>query len=239
MALSDSRLSRRRALQLAGLSAAGLALGPWKSALSVPLATAASALPTPDEALQLLVEGNQRWAAGLSERPNQDLERRAELATGQQPFAIVFSCVDSRVPPELVFDRGLGDLFVVRTAGQVIDDTALGSIEFGVEELHIPLVLVMGHERCGAVAATLEAIDHEAEPPGRIGTLVAGIRPAVEATRGLPGDPLDNAVRENTRSAAHCLRGARPILDELVSHGSVMVVGGRYDLRTGLVEIIA
>ena len=158
------------------------------------------------------------------------------MAQGQKPFAIVFGCVDSRVPPELVFDRGLGDVFVIRTAGQVLDDAGLGSIEFGVEELGIPLVMVLGHEKCGAVAATIEAVEHNAEAPGHIGALVEGIRPAVEQVKGQPGDLLDNAVRANVELTVRQLKTS-PILAEALETGHIKIVGARYDLDTGVVEV--
>src|SRR5207253_3201890 len=138
------------------------------------------------------------WAATQLDRPNQSVERRTAMAGGQQPFAIVFSCIDSRVPPELVFDRGLGDMFVVRTAAHVVDNAALGSIEFGVEELQVPLVVVLGHENCGAVIATIETIEHDEIAPGHISALVDGIRPAVNSAHDRPGDSTDNVVRANT-----------------------------------------
>lgn len=230
-------ISRRRALHLAGLAAGGLAIPRWALALAEQDVAAPAPMP-PNEALRRLMQGNQRWASGQAVRPNQGMERRAELVAGQRPFAVVFSCVDSRVPPELIFDQGLGDLLVVRTAGHVIDDAALGSIEFGMEELHISLLLVLGHESCGAVSAAIEALEHHLSVPGRITTVVEGIRPAVERTAGDPGDRVDNAVRTNTQITVDFLRGAQPILSELRAEGKVLIVGGRYDLQSGLVEIL-
>jgi carbonic anhydrase len=225
-------------LRLGGLTAAGLALtGPEARALAAPSATQAPI--DADESLRLLFEGNQRWAAGTVTRPNQSTATRSELATGQQPFAVVFSCVDSRVPPELVFDRGLGDLLVIRTAGHVLDQAALGSIEFGVEELHIPLVLVLGHQRCGAVSAAVEAVEHDLAAPGQIGALVEGIRPAVEVAEHESGDIVDASVRANIELVVETLRNAAPILSEGVDHGSLRVVGAYYDLNSGLVELTA
>lgn len=231
-------LTRRSALQFAGLSLAGLALAPWLSAHAQVHEREAAAL-TAEDALQLLLEGNQRWATDRSTQPNRGLARRAEVASGQHPFAVVVSCVDSRVPPELVFDRGLGDLLVVRTAGHVVDDATLGSIEYGVEELHIPLVVVLGHQSCGAVIAAIEAVTHQVAVPGRIASLVEGIRPAVERTMGQAGDVVDNTVRANTVITVEQLRVADPILTELGAHGALLIVGARYDLTTGLIEIIA
>ena len=194
---------------------------------------------TAADSLRLLMEGNARWASGSPDRPNQSVERRAEATTGQAPFAIVFSCIDSRVPPEVVFDAGLGDLLVIRTAGQVIDNAALGSIEFGVEELHIPLVMVLGHQRCGAVVATVDAVAAGAAAHGQIKAIVEGIRPAVEATAGTPGDAVDNAVRANILSGAVRLKGTGPILDHLLADGTLTIVGAYYDLRTGWVDVLS
>lgn len=190
------------------------------------------------EEIQLLLEGNQRWLKGQVIRPNQDNARRAELAGGQNPFAAVFSCVDSRVPPELVFDRGLGDLFVIRTAAHVVDDAALGSIEFGVEELRIPLILVMGHKRCGAVSATVAAEESRTDPPGKIARLVDAIRSAVAQARGQSGDLVENSVREHVKNSVTAL-GASPLLNAALRRGGIKIVGARYDLDSGGVEIIA
>jgi carbonic anhydrase len=201
------------------------------------VANAAPAGSGPDEALHELLEGNRRYVEGRTTHPNQDSSRRAEVAAGQHPFALIFSCVDSRVPPEIVFDRGLGDLFVIRTAAHIVDGAALGSIEYGVEELHIPLVVVMGHERCGAVVASIEAVDAGARAPGDIATLVEGIRPSVEAARALPGDRTDNTVRANVQHTVQRL-DASPILHEAWVAGHLKIVGARYDLDSGVVEVM-
>lgn len=194
------------------------------------------AVTTADEALQRLLEGNQRYVSHQTIDPNQTEARRAEIVQGQLPFATILSCVDSRVPPELIFDRGLGDLFVVRTAGQVIDRAVMGSIEFGAFLLGIPLIFVLGHEKCGAVHATIEAVERSAAPPGSIGALVEGIRPAVETARHQPGDLLENAVKANVALGVHRLQ-ASPILAELLEAGKLKIVGGRYCLETGAVNV--
>src|SRR3954451_24527244 len=193
--------SRRRFLRLSGLAAVGVAASACTlTAAGSPAAPAPEpAVTTPDQALQRLLEGNQRYVAAKPTYPNLTVDRRTQLAQGQHPFSIVFSWVDSRVPPELVFDRGLGDLFVIRTAGHTLDDAVLGSIEYGVAELNIPLILVMGHEKCGAVKATLEAVEKHTTAPDRIQTLVRDITPAIEQSKGQPGDALDNAVLANTQ----------------------------------------
>jgi len=191
----------------------------------------------PVQALLRLMEGNQRFALNQTTTLNESPQRRAALAKIQAPFATIFGCVDSRVPPELVFDRGLGDLFVIRTAGHVIDSAVLGSLEFGVEELHIPLILVMGHERCGAVKATLDLVSKGGRANGDIQALVNGIRPAILATLNTEGDAVERAVVANTQATVTQLKRT-PILSEAVANGRVMIVGGRYDLDSGIVTII-
>ena len=234
----NSTYSRRRFLRLSGLAA----LGVGASACAAPFVRSEAALApepavtTPDQALQRLLEGNQRYVAATPIYPNLTVDRRTQLAQGQHPFSIVFSCVDSRVPPELLFDRGLGDLFVIRTAGHVLDDAVLGSIEYGVAELSIPLILVLGHEKCGAVKATLEATEHQTTAPDRIQTLVRAITPAIEQSKGRPGDALDNAVLANIALTVGRLK-ATPLLADALGKGGLKIIGGRYDLDSGSVVI--
>jgi carbonic anhydrase len=191
----------------------------------------------PTEALERLKAGGERFASGGVHRPDQDTTYRATLAAGQHPFACVLSCVDSRVPPEIVFDQGLGDLFVVRTAGQVLDHAVLGSIQYGVAELKIPLLVVVGHEKCGAVKATLEAVEKNSAPSGTdIDALVTAIKPAVVAVEEeKPADKLDAAVRHNVTNIVADL-GTKAILSAAVAAGTLKIVGARYDLDTGEVE---
>ena len=189
-----------------------------------------------DQALQELMEGNKRYVASKPTRPDQTAEYRAEVAKGQHPFAVIVGCSDSRVPPEIVFDQGLGDLFVIRVAGNVVDDEALGSIEFAAEEFKLPLVVVLGHERCGAVKATIDALEKGGEVPGHIKSLVEAIKPSVEKAKEQPGDLLDNAVRANVQRVVEQLRTTGPILSELVNAGKLRIVGTRYDLDTGAVD---
>ncbi|MCE9593133.1 MAG: carbonic anhydrase [Planctomycetes bacterium] len=184
-------------------------------------------------ALGELVQGNRRFVTGRFEHARLDKERRDELAKAQHPFAVVVGCSDSRVPPELVFDQGLGDLFVVRVAGNVIDDASLGSIEYAVEHLGANLVIVLGHERCGAVKAALDG----GELPGHIGAIAAQLSPAIaEAKLDRGPDPLDTAVRANIVRVVEQLRGAGPILAEKVASDELEIVGARYDLDTGEIE---
>jgi carbonic anhydrase len=189
---------------------------------------------TADEALARLKAGNERFIAGQVIHPNAGADRRTEVAKGQKPYAIVVGCSDSRVGPEVVFDQGLGDLFVVRTAGNVVDDVALGSIEYAAEHCGVPVIFVLGHTRCGAVAAAVAG----GEAPGHVGSIVEKIKPAVEETKGKEGDAVDNAVRANVRNVVSQLRGAGPILSGLVKAGKLRVVGGCYDLDTGKVGMV-
>jgi len=192
---------------------------------------------SPEQALQKLVAGNARYVSGRLEHPDQTVARREEVAKSQHPFAIVLSCSDSRVPPEIVFDTGLGDLFVVRIAGNTADDAVIGSIEYAIEHLGATLVVVLGHERCGAVKATVDTASSTAPAPGHLAALLDPIRPAVKAVEGRSGDLLDNAVRENVARVVGQLKQSKPVLAERVAAGKLQVVGGRYDLDTGIVEL--
>jgi carbonic anhydrase len=186
----------------------------------------------PAEAISKLKEGNGRYAGGNLQHPGQTAERRAELAKTQHPFVTIVSCSDSRVPPEIVFDQGLGDLFVVRVAGNVIDDHALGSIEYSVDHLGVRLILVLGHQSCGAVQAARETIAAKGKAPGHIQSLVTAIRPAVEATA--KGD-LEATIKANVNNVVQALRSSTPILKAKVDSGDVRVIGGYYSLDTGAV----
>ncbi|MEW6380883.1 MAG: carbonic anhydrase [bacterium] len=189
---------------------------------------------TGDQALQILMTGNKQYVAAKLAHPNSTPERRTELVKGQHPFAIILSCSDSRVPPEIVFDQGLGDLFVVRVAGNVVDDLALGSIEYAAEHLGVPLIMVLGHEKCGAVTATVEG---GGKAPGHIDAVVKAIKPAVEKVKDQPGDKVENATRANIDMVVEQLKTSKPVLAELVKDGKLMIVGARYDLDTGVVEV--
>ena len=190
---------------------------------------------TPDAALKKLMEGNRRYVEQKRTFPDQSRSRISEVAKAQHPFATILACSDSRVAPEIVFDQGLGDLFDIRVAGNFLDDVVLGNIEYAALELGVPLLVIMGHERCGAVKA---ALDGKAMP-GYISTLVAAIKPAVDATKNQLGDAWDNAVRANVKMNVNKLQSSSPILAEAVKAGKLKVVGARYDLDTGKVEMIA
>jgi carbonic anhydrase len=187
-----------------------------------------------NEALLRLMQGNQRYALNKAQHPNQTLARRTELEAGQHPFAVILSCSDSRVPPELVFDRGLGDLFVVRVAGNIADNDDLGSIEYAVEHLGIKLIVVLGHEKCGAVKAAVDG----AHVPGHLQTIVSAIEPAVREAKDLPGDRIRNCVLANARYVARQIRGSEPVLKELIQKEGVKVVAAYYSLDTGAVTVL-
>ena len=185
----------------------------------------------PDAVLAELKAGNDHHALHKYVHPHETLARQRELIAEQHPQAEILSCADSRVPPELIFDQGLGDLFVVRVAGNVASDTEIGSLEYGAEHLHIPVLIVLGHEGCGAVTAAVEG----GGPEGHIASLVKLIQPAVDKSRKMPGDHVSNAVRANVQMVVQQLRSSDTILSHLVAQGKLKIVGGVYSLETGKV----
>lgn len=234
-------MTKRRFLKAAGLGALSVVLGRERLLRGVVQAKAAptpSATPstiTGEEALEKLMEGNRRHLAGQFTITMRLAERRQEVAKVQRPFAAILGCSDSRLPPEIVFDHSLGDLFVVRLAGNIVDDPGLGSLEFAVTQFGTPLILVLGHARCGAVAAALAGT----KVPGHILSVVDAIMPAVVMAKGQPGDPLDNAIRSNIRMTVDRLKSAAPILDERVRAGQLKIVGAIYSLDTGKVDLVS
>jgi carbonic anhydrase len=186
------------------------------------------------EAWQTLLAGNRRYASGVGHHPRQSPYRRAEVLSAQHPFAVIIGCSDSRVPPEIIFDCGLGDLFVVRSAGHALDDAGYASVQYVVEHLGVQLLIVLGHSGCGAVKAVIDRV----ESPGHLGILISRLRSAVEAVEGRPGDLLHNAVAENISQTVAHLKTLEPVLADLVAAGKVSVVGAHYDLETGLVTLI-
>lgn len=210
-----------------------LALASWWWLAGIPV-IAAEESPTAEKALEQLLDGNQRFVANAVKRPHQNLERRKELTKGQAPFAIILTCSDSRVSPEVIFDQGLGDLFVIRNAGNLVDDHTLGSLEYAVEHLHASLVVVMGHGKCGAVSAAVGG----GHAPGHIHSVVESIEPAVEQSKDQPGDKIDNAIRANAKRMADIINRVEPILNEAVKAGKLKVVAACYDLDSGEVKII-
>ena len=189
-----------------------------------------------DEALSRLLNGDKRFVAGKSEEPTGAalVERRHALAKDQKPFAVILGCSDSRVPPELIFDVTLGDIFVVRTAGEVVDAIVLGSLEYAIEHLGTKLIVVLGHERCGAVTAAVSG----ATDTGDIPDVLKAISPAVEETKGQSGDAIENAVRANARDIAKRLQSSGPIIAPRVQSGEVKIVAAYYSLDTGQVELL-
>jgi carbonic anhydrase len=189
---------------------------------------------TGQEALQRLLDGNRRYVDARLEHPDQAPERRLALRTGQHPFAVILGCADSRVPPEVIFDQGLGDLFVIRVAGNVLDDMILGSMEYAEIHLNTPLIMVLGHSRCGAVEATVAGGKAE----GHIFSLTSAIQPAVDWAKEHSGDLVDNAVKANAKMVAEELKTAGAHFTELVDAGRLLIVPAYYDLETGIVEIL-
>jgi carbonic anhydrase len=214
---------------------------------------------SPAEAISRLKEGNGRFTAGNPQHPHESVDerkymaansyenagiislgmtseqatkRRAELAKSQHPFAIILSCSDSRVPPEIVFDEGLGDLFIVRVAGNVLNDEGLGSIEYAVDILGARLIVVLGHQSCGAVDAAMKTVAAKGKAPGHIQSLVTAIKPVVDST---PKGDLDTTIKANVKHVVDALRSSTPILKARVDSGDVQVIGGYYTLDTGAV----
>ncbi|MCX6247392.1 MAG: carbonic anhydrase [Bacteroidetes bacterium] len=185
----------------------------------------------PAQAKQLLVEGNARFVSGKSIHPRQNADRRSELTNSQHPFAIVLGCADSRTGPEIIFDQGLGDLFVVREAGNVIDDHTIGGIEYAVEHVHVKLVVVLGHQRCGAIAAARDT----AGADGHIKSLLVTIQPAVNATKG---QDAEATCKAHVQNMVHALQTSEPVLKKLVQSGEIKIVGAYYSLETGAVSFL-
>ncbi|MDY6972813.1 MAG: carbonic anhydrase [Thermodesulfobacteriota bacterium] len=188
-----------------------------------------------EKELGRLMAGNRRYVTSRLGHPNQTAERRAELRDGQQPFAVILGCSDSRVPPEVIFDMGLGDLFVVRVAGNIIDDVVLGSIEYAASHLQTPLVMVLGHSNCGAIEASVSGGDMD----GHLPSLLAAISPAVDEVMDQPGDIVNNAARLNAKMVSDQLRCSIPILSDLVHRGLLKIVPAYYDLGTGAVALLS
>ncbi len=201
-------------------------------------AEAAHTTLTSAQALETLRQGNDDFVNDRARAVPIDRSRRLAIAGGQTPFAVLVGCSDSRVSPELLFGRGLGELFIVRVAGNSVDRTALGSIEYGVAELGCPLVVVLGHERCGAVQAAVKVVTEDATFPGAIGEMVAPILPAVLRAQRQGGDLVMNSVKENVRRVVRRLRESDDVLSDPVQQGKVNVVGAYYSLSDGSVEFL-
>jgi carbonic anhydrase len=193
---------------------------------------------SPDASLKRLMEGNRRYVEGVARRHDFKNQREA-LAGGQNPFASILSCADSRIAPEYAFDSARGDLFVCRVAGNFATEETVASLEYSVAVLGAPLILVLGHEACGAVDATIKSLKDDKPLPGHMPSLVTGLAPAVKAVAGQPGDTLDNATRRNVVDTVAKLKALAPILGPAVGQGKLKVVGGIYRLKDGAVEMLA
>ncbi len=232
---STNSLTRRTLISAAAFGLAAT-LPRWTTiAIAAPPAGGPSL--TPDQALAKLQQGNRAFLAGEAVAPGAQRRRRLEIAPAQHPFAIVVTCSDSRVPPEALFAQGLGDLFVIRNAGNTIDTAAMGSLEYAALELNVPLVVVMGHERCGAVGAAVAVVEQGTTFPGSIGRMVEPIVPAaLDARRQGASDLLDASVRANVGRQVRRLRDSEPTLRERLREGRLRIVGARYDLDDGHVD---
>lgn len=225
--------SRRNLLKFsAGALGAGVVTGLGAKLVSGEPAVAKNDV-TPDQALQTLMQGNQRFIKRKSRNPSQNYARFVEVAKGQKPFASLLSCADSRVPSEIIFDQGFGDLFVCRVAGNVATPEEIGSLEFGSLVLGSKLIMILGHKRCGAVDATIKG----AQVPGQIASLLDAIKPAV-AKASQEGDRLENTCKANVLIQVEKLKSS-PVIAQLTAEGKVKVVGGYYDLDTGTVTMVS
>lgn len=233
----ETNLDRRNMLAL-GMTAAlsaSVAIGARPARAAAP----SSAPLSPAEALAALKTGNQRYVDNPQVCTMNLARRRAEVAPHQAPWATIVSCADSRVPPELIFGGlGVGELFVARNAGNLVDTATLGTVEYGAAVLASPLIVVLGHGRCGAVAAACKVVTENATFPGSIGPMIEPILPAAIAVHGKPGDFVDNAIRQSALRTAGRLEAASAILADLTKSGKLKIVAARYDLDSGAVEFL-
>ncbi|MGW1404523.1 carbonic anhydrase [Streptomyces sp. NPDC002403] len=231
----------RRTLLAGGFVVATAALAGCSSTSATPMAagTSPEARPaTPAGALARLMDGNKRWVSGDLRHPDRDPDRREFVAQKQEPFGSVLSCIDSRVPPELLFDTGLGDLYVMRTGGEAVGPVVTGSVEYGPMTSGTPLIVVLGHQRCGAVAAAYESIRDGKPLPGNLEAIAKALRPAYErAVREGGADPVETMARAQVELTAAGLRSNRD-LAPLVGKGTLAVVGAYYFLDSGKVEVL-
>jgi carbonic anhydrase len=236
--IERQHFSRRRALAFAAMSAAALTLASPAFAAEAKAPPKPQNVLSPEDALQRLMRGNARYVEGVSKRHDFRHEREP-LRAGQNPFAAVLSCADSRIAPEYCFDTGRGDVFVCRVAGNFASDDIIASFEYAVAVLNTPLIMVLGHDACGAVDATIKSVRDNTTLPGHLPALVAAIRPAVEAVSQETGDTLDAAIRRNVALNVEKLRNATPILSAAAGDKKIKFVGGVYKLATGRVELLA
>jgi carbonic anhydrase len=231
-------IARRGVLKLATAAVAALAIAPHALAAKAKAPPKPENVVSPDAALDRLMKGNARYVEGVSRRHDFKHEREA-LSGGQNPFAAILSCADSRIAPEYCFDTARGDLFVCRVAGNFASDDIVASFEYAVQVLNAPLIMVLGHEACGAVDATIKSIADRSTLPGHLPALVAALTPAVNAVQGASGDLLANAIRRNVMLTVEKLKTAAPILNSFVGDKKIRVVGGIYELKSGRVKLLA
>jgi carbonic anhydrase len=237
-AIANTRFARRSILKLAIAGSAAVAAAPY--ALAAPPTTPPKPenVISPDAALDRLMGGNARYVEGVGRRHDFKHEREP-LSKGQNPYAAVLSCADSRITPEYCFDTARGDVFVCRVAGNFASDEMVASLEYAVAVLNTPLIMVLGHEACGAVDATIKSVKDGTTLPGHLPSLVAAIKPAVDAVQGEAGDMLDNAIARNVALNVAKLSSATPILNAAVDDKKIRVVGGVYKLKTGRVTLLS
>jgi carbonic anhydrase len=235
----NSLFPRRHWLKLAGITGVSLLATTPKAFWTV--ASAQTSQPqaefkpvSADDALKRLLAGNQRFMQQMSENPDRSLMRIHDVSQTQHPFVAILSCADSRVPPEVVFDEGIGDLFDIRIPGNIITTETLGSLEYATEILGAQLIVVLGHERCGAVMAAVEGEDL----PGHIKSFVKAIEPVVAEAKNKSGDRIDNAVMANIRYQIERIKQNSELINQKLSSGKLKIVGGRYDLDTGEVKLL-
>jgi carbonic anhydrase len=234
----STSLSKRRFLATLTMAAASVALGGAGSAKDLKAPPKPQNIVTADQALERLRQGNTRYVEGVSKRHDFKHEREA-LVSGQNPYAGVLSCADSRIAPEYAFDSGRGDLFVCRVAGNFANDDTIASFEYAVANLGLPLIMVLGHDACGAMKATLAALSDNSTLPGHLPSLVAALASAAKKGKQQPGDPLANATRQNVIDTVATLKSASPILTAAVGQGKLKIVGGIYRLSDGRVDAVA
>ncbi|MFI7452936.1 carbonic anhydrase [Nonomuraea sp. NPDC049714] len=228
--MNQKIVDRRTVLSIASLVAGGMLLDAGPAYARPGSAEPASRLPSPDEAWARMRTGNRRWVSDTAIHPHQDRARRVEAARKQEPYAVVVSCIDSRVAPELVFDTGVGDLLSVRSAAQTIDPLVSGAIEYGPAELDTPLIVVLGHQRCGAVAAAAHALHEGTTLPGNLQDIVEALRPAYRRAHG----NVDKMIRINTADVVSKLKSDK-LLAKRIARKQLKIVGGYYSLDTGQV----
>jgi carbonic anhydrase len=221
----------------ASLSIANLAIAPQAFAAPPKAPPKPENAITPDAALKRLLDGNARYIAGTTQRYDFRHQREA-LSSGQNPFAAILSCADSRIAPEFCFDTARGDVFVCRVAGNFATEEIIASLEYAVQVLNTPLIMVLGHEACGAIDATIKSIKDGTTLPGHLPSLVHALTPAVNAVQGQPGDLLANAIKNNVAINVDKIKTSTPILQSFVNNDKLHVVGGVYQLNTGKVALI-